>query len=238
MQMKDGYLDGHHGEWMADPETLDKSTKVFWEAGYQLHIHVNGDLGLEEVLKIVEKRMNENPREDHRTTIIHFANSTEEQVKKLASLGCIVSANPYYITGFGDKYAEIGLGPERAHAMVRLSPVEKLNVPISLHSDLPMAPSDPLYLAWAAVTRKTNNGNQLRPDLALSLHGAMKAITIDAAQSWRMEDQIGSISEGKIANFTILKENPYQVDPDRLKDIEIWGTVFEGKEYPIKKELL
>ena len=66
----------------------------------------------------------------------------------------------------------------------------------------------------------------------------MKAITIDAAQSWRMEDQIGSISEGKIANFTILKENPYQVDPDRLKDIEIWGTVFEGKEYPIKKELL
>ena len=56
----------------------------------------------------------ENPRPDHRTVIVHFANSTEEQVARIARLGAIVSANPYYTVGFADKYGEFGLGPQRA----------------------------------------------------------------------------------------------------------------------------
>lgn len=234
MQMKDGYLDGHEGQWMLEPALLEKGSKLFWDAGYQLHIHVNGDEGLEMVLNTIERRMEENPRKDHRTVIIHFANSTAEQVQKLADLGCIVSANPYYVTGFADKFSEIGLGKERAEAMVRLKPVEDLGVSFSLHSDLPMAPADPLYLAWCAVNRVTNNGNTLRPDLAVSLHGALKAITIDAAYSWQMEDELGSIKPGKIANFTLLKQNPYTYGKERLKDIEILGTVFEGKHFPLE----
>ncbi len=234
MQMKDGYLDGHHGEWIQGPEETATVSKIFWDAGYQLHLHVNGDAGLEMVIGVLEKLMADNPRQDHRTTIVHFANSTDEQVRRLAALGAIVSANPYYVTGFSNKYAEIGLGEERAHAMVRLGPAEKLGMSLSLHSDLPMAPADPLYLAWTAVTRKTNEGNVVRPDLAISVDTALRAITIDAAYSWRMEDEIGSIREGKVANFTILEANPYQVKPEQLKDIEVWGTVFEGRIFPVQ----
>lgn len=237
MQMKAGYLDGHEGEWIQTPEEVDKVFDIFWPAGYQIHVHVNGDLGLEILLGIIEKHMAAYPRKDHRTTIVHFANSTDEQVQKLARLGCIVSANPYYVTGFSDKYAEVGLGRERAEAMVRLGPVEKLGVPVSLHSDLPMGPSDPLYLAWCAVTRTTLSGNTPRPDLALSLHGALKAITIDAAQSWRMEAEIGSIKAGKKANFTILDQNPYRAGARRLKDIKVLATIFEGKYYPARREM-
>ncbi len=235
MQMKDGYLDGHHGEWMQAPEDLEKVLKVFWDQDYQIHVHVNGDLGLEKLLDIVERRMKENPRKDHRTTIVHFANSTEEQVQRIADLGLIVSANPYYVTAFSNKYSQIGLGHDRAEAMVRLGPVEKLGVSISLHSDLPMAPAAPLYLAWAAVTRKTHEGDVVRPDLAISVHTALKAITIDAAYSWGMENEIGSIAIGKTANLTVLKENPYKVDKNRLKDIEVVGTYFEGKYFGIEK---
>ncbi len=234
MQMRDGYLDGHPGEWIQAPEEVDEVTRIFWDAGYQIHIHVNGDLALDKLLDILEQRMRETPRVDHRTTIVHFANSTEEQVERIAALGAIVSANPYYVTGFADRFSEIGLGPERARAMVRLAPLEKAGVSVSLHSDLPMAPADPLYLAWSAVTRRTNDGNVLRPDLALSVDAALRAITIDAAYSWRMESQIGSIVEGKIANFTILRENPYEVDPERWKDIDVVATVFEGEVYPLR----
>lgn len=235
MQMKDGYLDGHHGEWMQTPEELAKVLKVYWDQGYQIHVHVNGDLGLEKLLDTVEERMKENPREDHRTTIVHFANSTDEQVQRIADLGCIVSANPYYITAFSNKFSQIGLGHDRAEAMVRLGPVEKLGVSISLHSDLPMAPAAPLYLAWAAVTRKTHEGDVVRPDLAISVHTALKAITIEAAYSWGMEKEIGSIAIGKTANLTVLRENPYKVDKNRLKDIEVIGTYFEGKYFAVGK---
>lgn len=235
MQMKDGYLDGHSGEWMLAPELLEAATKLFWEAGYQLHIHVNGDLGLEVVLATIARRMQEHPRADHRTVIVHFANSTEEQVRKLAELGCVVSANPYYVTGFADKYSEIGLGRERASAMARLAPLEALGVSVSLHSDLPMAPADPLYLAWCAATRRTNEGNVARPDLALGRHAALRGITIDAAHSWRMEDELGSIRPGKQANFTLLDGNPYAVELERLADIEVVATVFAGRLYPVER---
>ncbi|MEC6907663.1 amidohydrolase [Photobacterium piscicola] len=235
MKMKDGYQDGHHGEWIQTPEDVEAITKIFWENDYQVLVHVNGDLGVEKLIGILEKRQAEYPRKDHRFTIIHFANSTDAQIKKLKSLGAIISVNPYYVTGFSEKFGEVGLGKERAHAMVRLATIEKENIPVSLHSDAPMAPSDPLLLAWSAATRITNSGNVVRPDLALSRDAALRGITIEAAYSWGQEQNLGSIKTGKIANFTILEQDPYKVELKNLKDIPIYGTVFEGKLFPIDK---
>ncbi len=233
MQMKDGYLDGHHGEWILEPDELEKRARLYWNAGYQIHTHVNGDLGLDVVLGILEKLMVEQPRADHRSVIVHFANSTEEQVGRIARLGALVSANPYYTVGFADKYGEFGLGPARADTMVRANSVLAAGTPLSYHSDLPMAPSAPLYLAWCGVNRITPSGRVAAPEQRISVEAALRAITIEAAYSWRQEDWIGSIAPGKIANFTVLEADPTAVDPTTLKDIPIWGTVFEGRPFPI-----
>ncbi|EGA65522.1 amidohydrolase [Vibrio brasiliensis] len=235
MKMKDGYLDGHHGEWIQTPEDVEAITKAFWDKDYQILVHVNGDEGVEKLIEIMKRRQAEYPREDHRFTIVHFANSTDQQVKELKKLGAIISVNPYYVTGFGQRFGEVGLGEERAHAMVRLATIEKEGIPVSLHSDMPMAPSDPLLLAWSAVTRQTNQGQVLRPDLALSLDGALRGITIEAAYSWGMEDSLGSIEVGKVANFTVLDQDPYKVDVNTLKDIPVYATVFESKLFPVDK---
>ena len=235
MQMKDGYLDGHEGEWMIEPDELDKRAKLYWDAGYQLHIHVNGDLGLDVVLDVLERRLAEKPRADHRTVIVHFANSTPEQVSRIKQLGAIVSANPYYTTAFADKYGEFGLGPERADAMVRANTVVREGISLSYHSDLPMGPCAPLYLAWCGVNRITPSGRVAAPEERVSVETALRAITIDAAYSWRKEHEIGSIAPGKIANFTVLEEDPYAIPPERLKDIMIWGTVFEGRAFRVPK---
>ncbi len=48
-----------------------------------------------------------------------------------------------------------------------------------------------------------------------------------------MEHEIGSITPGKRANFTILADDPYQVDPLRLKDLTVLGTVYEGRWFPV-----
>lgn len=111
MQMRDPYLDDagnpdlcHHGEWMMQPETFRAFARVYWNADWQLHIHVNGDAGLDLVLDTIGECMAEHPRTDHRTVIVHFANSTEEQIDRIAALGCLVSANSYYPVGFADQY--------------------------------------------------------------------------------------------------------------------------------------
>ncbi len=233
MQMKDGYLDGHKGEWIIPPDELEKRMRLFWSAGYQILIHVNGDLGLEALLDIIEKLMAENPRADHRTVIVHFANSTEEQVGRIARLGAIVSANPYYPVGFADKYGEVGLGPQRADVMVRAASVLKHAIPLSYHSDLPMGPAAQLALASFGVNRLTPSGRVAGPEQRIGVDDALRAVTIEAAYSWRQEDKIGSIAPGKIANFTVLEEDPYAVDSTNLTDVPVWGTVFEGAVYPV-----
>ena len=233
MQMKDGYTDGHHGEWMIPPDELARQTTFYWNAGYQIHTHVNGDEGLEVVLNILEKLMRDSPRPDARSVIVHFANSTEEQIARIARLGAIVSANPYYPVGFADKYSEVGLGPERANSMVRSASVVNRGIPYSFHSDLPMGPAAPLYLAWCGINRITNEGHVVGPQQRISVDAGLRAITIEAAYSWRRENTLGSIAPGKIANFTVLEQDPYAVAPEDLKDIPIWGTVFEGQLFPI-----
>ncbi len=233
MQVRDPYLDGHKGEWMTDLDVFERAFRIFWDAGYQIHVHVNGDAGMDRVLNTLEKNMRRTPRYDHRTVLVHFAVSAPDQVGRLERLGCIVSANPYYVTALADKYSEKGLGAERADAMVRLGDVERAGVSYSFHSDMPMAPADPLFLMWCAVNRKTSAGRVAAPGQRVSREGALRAVTLDAAFSLRLEQEVGSIEPGKRANFTILEDNPVTCDPDAIKDIEVWGTVMEGRVLPV-----
>ena len=71
------------------------------------------------------------------------------------------------------------------------------------------------------------------PEERISVDQALRAITIEAAYSWRKENELGWIAPGKIANFTVLEADPYAVRPETLKDVPIWGTVFEGRMFPI-----
>jgi len=240
MQMREPYLDDHghpdlchHGEWMMQPDTFRAFARVYWNAGWQLHIHVNGDAALDLVLDTIEGCMAEHPRVDHRSVIVHFANSTEEQIDRIAAVGAIVSANPYYPVGFADKYAAHGLGPSRADAMVRAASVLRRGIPLSFHSDLPMGPAAPLTLAWCGVNRITPSGRVAGPEHRISVHDALRAVTIEAAYSWRMEDELGTITPGKLANFTALGADPYAVDPERLNEIPVLGTVYDGRWFPL-----
>ena len=236
MQMKAGYIDGHHGEWMTPPETFKQLAHRYWNAGYKIHVHTNGDLGLDLVLDTLQELQDERPRFDHRFTIEHFGYANYDQIRKLSRLGGLVSANPYYIHVLGDQYAQLGLGTDRASQITPLASCLNEGVPVALHSDFSMAPAAPLTLAWVAVNRKTVDGNVLGPDERLTLDQALRAITLDAAFILGVEDEIGSIVSGKTANFTVLEADPYEVPLDDLKDIPIWGTVFEGQCYPIEVE--
>jgi predicted amidohydrolase YtcJ len=232
MQVREPYLDNHQGEWMTDLDVFRRAFRIFWDAGYQIHIHVNGDAGLDRVLNTLEENLRRNPRYDHRTVIVHFAVSAKDQVDRLARLGCLVSGNPYYTRALADNYSKNGLGPDRADNLVRMGDVEKAGVSYSYHSDMPMAPADPLFLMWCGVNRITTSGRVAAPNQKVSREGALKAVTIDAAYSLQVEDKMGSITPGKLANFTILGENPLAVDGLKIKDIPVWGTVVEGRVQP------
>ena len=228
-----GYIDGHSGEWIAPPDYTRALAKVFWKAGYQLHVHVNGDEGAQFCLDLLQELLDEHPRYDHRFTMEHWGYSTEEQNRRLAVLGGQVSGQPYYVYMLGDKYAEQGLGPDRAHFMSRFGSVLRHDIPLALHSDCPMAPLDPLRLVWAAVNRQTLSGTTIGPTQQLSVEQALRAVTVDAAWILRLENEIGSIRTGKRADFTVLDADPFEVDPQALDSVRPVATVLGGVPFPI-----
>ncbi len=233
MQMSEPYLDGHEGEWLMEPQELEAAARVYWKAGFQIHVHVNGDRGLDSTMDILQTLQEENPRDDHRFTIHHMAYARADQAQRLADLGGMVQANPYYLWALGDKYSEVGLGRQRASHMVPLNSFVRTGMRVAFHSDFTMAPAQPLLLAWAAATRMTAEGNILALDERITLQQALRGITIDAAYQIGQEAGLGSIEVGKKADFTVLEQDPFEVPLESLKDIPIWGTVFEGRLYPL-----
>ena len=237
MQMKDGYTDGHHGAWIVEPAAFDFMFQTYWDAGYQIHVHNNGDAGLDVLLASFERAMARKPRTDHRTVLVHFGFAQPEQVAKWIKLGGIVSSNPYYVTALAGRYAKLGIGPERSANMVPHGDVVKNGGSLSFHSDMPMAPAKPMQLVWAAVNRFTAEGPVAGPQHRVPLDVALRAVTIDAAYSIQMEKRVGSIEIGKDANLTVLMQSPYEVAPEKLKDVAVWGTMLEGRVQPVGGKL-
>lgn len=220
-----GYTDGHEGKWLTEPDVLNSQMSRFWGEGFSLHIHVNGDKGLDAVLDAAS-RLPARPAQT--VTLEHLGYSTEAQNRRIARAGLLVSAQPNYIRVLGDAYSQTGLGPDRGATINRLGSLERKGVPLGLHSDFNMAPIDPLYLAWVASNRITIAGHLKAPAERVSLDKALRAITIEAAQVIGMDAVVGSIAAGKRADFTVLDRDPYAGGADKLRDVGVIGVIFEG----------
>jgi predicted amidohydrolase YtcJ len=232
-----GYIDGHKGEWITQPGPFLDVARSYWNAGYQIHVHTNGDGGAKMVLDTLQKLQNEKFRADHRFTIEHYGYADDGTSRRVAKLDAQVSANPFYLHDLGDRYAANGLGTDRASRIAPLGGLVKRNVPVALHSDFPMAPAEPLFLAWTAASRETMSGKVFAPAERLTLDQALRAVTIDAAYMIGMEAELGSIEAGKLADFAVLDKDPYEVGVEGLRDIKVWGTVFEGQAYPANRSV-
>jgi hypothetical protein len=238
MQMNfPGYTDGHHGEWLMSPEVLAEGVRVFWDEGFQIHVHVNGDRGMDSLLAALSAAQERKPRFDHRFTAHHVGFHTNAQSRRLAALGAHASVNPYYIHALSNPLAAKGLGPERAAQLVRVGSMVRNGLSVSFHSDFMMAPTEPLLLAWCAATRTTRSGARVSPTECIDLMRALRGITIDAAYALHMDHEIGSIVAGKKADFTVLEDDPFELGVERLKDARVSGTVFEGVWHPLREPI-
>ncbi|HAQ22659.1 MAG TPA: hydrolase [Acidimicrobiaceae bacterium] len=230
-----GYIDGHEGAWMAEPDRLVQQLRPTWEAGRQVNVHVNGDLGVDATLDAIAQLIAETPRFDHRTVLHHFGVSTQAQSRRAAALGCAVQANGYYLRFFGDQFAAEGLGSERASQMTRVGSARRNGMSVALHSDLPMGPLEPLLAASVMATRLSQSGVVLGEHERLSPYDAIAAVTIEPAWQLFLDHEIGSLAAGKLADATVIDGDPFAMDPAHWPDIGIEATMLSGRVYPISQ---
>ncbi|PRE18023.1 amidohydrolase [Burkholderia multivorans] len=227
-----GYAGGQpNGLWLIPPAQLVEVFAPFHRAGLQLHIHTNGDEATEVVLDAMTTLLARDPRPDHRHTLQHCQMADAAQLERIRALGMCVNFFANHLYYWGDAHYAQTIGPDRANRMDAAGSAQRLGIPYALHSDAPITPLNPLFTAWCAVQRETASGRVLGEHERISVDDALRAITLGAAYTLKMDHLVGSIEVGKFADFAVLDDDPSRVAPARLKDVRVWGTVLGGRVF-------
>jgi len=224
-----GYFNGHaNGIWNQPPEQLRASIDYFHAQGFQLHIHTNGDEATDVALDALDAALERTPRRDHRHTLQHCQMADEAMFRRMATLGVCANLFANHLYYWGDAHRALTLGPDRAERMDACATALRLGVPLAVHSDAPITALAPMFTAWCAVNRLTSSSRVLGPNERIGAADALRAITLGAAYTLGLDDRIGSIEVGKFADFCVMDDDPTAIDPTRLKDVRIAGTVLGG----------
>ncbi|WP_135468664.1 amidohydrolase [Crenalkalicoccus roseus] len=228
-----GYIGGQpNGIWNIAPDDLTELLHAYHAAGLQCHIHTNGDEASEVTIEAIEAALTRTPRWDHRHTLQHCQMADAAQFRRMRALGICVNLFANHVYYWGEQHAALTMGPDRARRMDACATALREGVPFAIHSDAPVTPLAPLFTAWVAVNRLTAGGRVLGPEERIPVEAALRAITLGAAYTLKLDHEIGSIEVGKRADFCVLGEDPLAVAPERLKDVPVWGTVVGGVPFP------
>jgi predicted amidohydrolase YtcJ len=102
------------------------------------------------------------------------------------------------------------------------------SVRFALHNDANVTPLGGLHSMSSAVNRLTATGKVLGPYEQISAYDALEAVTLTPAYLLKLDHKLGSLECGKFADFALLDESSLDIDPDKIKDIKVWGTVLGG----------
>lgn len=206
--------------------------KPRFDEGWQISIHSNGDQAIDQTLNVFEKLVTKPEDRKSRFRIEHFTVPTNSQIDRAAKLGVVPGFTIGHTDYWGEAFHDHLIGPERADRIGSSATMIKKGMHFAYHSDSPITPIQPLnYVSegasrlWQAKPQKV-----LNPAQKVSIHNALKAVTIDAAYQMKMENDAGSIAKGKYADLVILDKNPLTTDAYEIRNIKVQETWVNGKK--------
>ena len=227
-----GYINGTQGQWITPPDKLEALMEPWWKDGQQIFVHSIGVEAQDVTLATLRQLQAKAPRVDHRFTFEHVGMARYDQIRAMKALGASANVNIYYVWLRGESYPKV-VGKDRAEDLSPIGTLVSEGVPTTFHSDYPVAPPKPLLGVTLGLTRVgQSNTRTLGSDLRVNLEQALRMITIDAAYVLGLDQKIGSIEPGKLADFTVLEQDPHVVKPAAIRDIPVWGTVLGGRVFP------
>ena len=228
-----GYFTGEdHGLFLVPPEQVVDLLRPFHQARIGIHCHCNGNATSQIFIDAIEELLGEYAWLDHRHTITHAQLITSDQMRRARNLGMSANFFVNHMWFWGDQHRKITVGPDRAQHLNPCGTADRIGLNYSIHTDAPVTPPGHLHTMWAATQRRTPSGDVLGESERISIDRAFHAVTIDAAYQLHLDHLVGSLEVGKYADMTVLDDDPYTVDGDALRDINIWGTILGGIPQP------
>jgi predicted amidohydrolase YtcJ len=208
-------------------EEIHEVVEEAHRSGWQVAIHANGDVTIDMVLNAYERVQAQWPRPDARHRIEHCSLVNPGILRRIADGGFIPAPFYTYAHYHGEKWIEYG--EDKMEWMFAHRSFLDYGIPVAPASDHSPGPYEPLMAIQSMVTRKDFAGRVWGPSQRVTVDDALKICTVNGAYASFEEDEKGSISAGKLADFVVLAEDPHDVDPDRIKEIQVVRTVVGGK---------
>ena len=220
------------GLLVTEPEQMYAWAKAADSAGLHVMIHAIGDRANSLLLDIYEKVNTENGERDRRFRIEHSQHIAPKDIARFARLHVIASMQPYHAIDDG-RWAEEVIGSERAQTTYAFRDLLDSGATIAFGSDWFVAPPTPLEGIYAAVTRRTLDGEHPDgwvPAQKITVEEALNAYTKDAAFASFEEAIKGTLEPGKLADFVILDQNLFNIPPETIRNVKVVMTVVGGEK--------
>jgi len=216
---------------LAHPDQLFAEMKAADRAGLHIAVHAIGDRANKTILDLYQRLEDENGPADRRLRIEHAQHLRPEDISRFAQLHVVASVQPYHCIDDG-RWAETRIGHQRAMTTYAFRSLLDAGTVLAFGSDWFVAPIDPLAGIYAATTRRTLDGknpNGWIPEQKISVKQAVHAYTVGSAYAESQDDIKGSLAPGKLADFTVLSDDIFHVDPVQIEQVKPVITVLGGE---------
>jgi len=229
-ELTDPYTDApqEHGLELMKDADLERVVRAARERGFQVNTHAIGDRAVRRALDAFRQG---GVTANDRFRVEHASMVTNDDLRRFVSLGIIASIQPVFV-GEYSRWAEDRVGASRVHWVLRTRDLLNAGVLLAAGTDYPASDSgralDNLY---CAVTRKGADGNPPAgwyPDQRVDVDQALHMMTAGPAFAAFQEKNLGLLSVGRYADFTVLSSDPHQVPTDDLRNLTVQMTVVAG----------
>lgn len=221
----------NRGLLFVEPDTFQARVRRAMECGLQVNTHAIGDRGNRVVLDAYEAALQATGETVGRHRIEHAQIVAPDDLPRFADLDVIASVQPTHATS-DMPWAEERLGPERLRGAYAWRTLLDSGARLALGSDFPVEHVDPLLGFYAAVARQDHQGDPKGgwlPEERVTREEALRGFTLDAAYASFMEDEVGSLSPGKRADFVVLDRDVMTVSVPQILEAEVVATYLDGQ---------
>ena len=222
---------GQRGLLLNTPDEFDHLVHTAMSKGFQVNSHAIGDHANKLVLDTYEKHIKATKTKALRHRVEHAQVLRLDDIPRFAELDIIASMQATHATS--DKnMAQDRLGASRILGAYAWRKLLNANAVIAAGSDFPVESPNPFFGLHASITRQDHKNSPQGgwfADEKMTPLEAFRSFTLDAAYSGHQEKIIGSLAEGKKADFVLLEQNLFTIPEQDIWKITVSKTWVNGK---------
>ena len=216
-----------------DVSEVEAAARAGRELNYQVCVHAIGDRGNREVLDSIERAFNGDVAlmRAARFRVEHAQLLSPSDIPRFGEMGVIASMQPTHCTS-DMRWVDARVGTERAKGAYAWASLLRTGATLAFGSDFPVESHDPLLGFFAGVTRQNADmepSGGWHAEQRLTREECLHAFTAGAAFAGFMEDRVGVLRPGMMADFIALDRDLLTCEPAEVTGARVLLNVISGE---------